>query len=71
MKTLLKNASLKAIVVIMSMCGSLTLAIIDPNQRNAFMTICITAIGGFFGAEVPSIVRRRNNNSNRDDDSNV
>lgn len=55
---IVKKTNLKSVVVLLALCGSLGLAFIDKDQREAFMTIAITATGGFFGAEVPGFVKR-------------
>ena len=39
--------------------GALGVAYVDKEQRNAFMTIAITATGGFFGAEVPGAIKAK------------
>lgn len=59
LEKIVEKTNLKSVVVVLAICGSLGVAIVDANQRNAFMTIAVTATGGFFGAEVPSAIRRR------------
>lgn len=60
--------SLKSTVIVMCIAGALTLAYIDKEQRNAFMTIAVTATGGFFGAELPSGSKRNSKDENSSDE---
>ena len=59
LKFFVNKLELKSFVVLLCIGGALSVAVIDKEQRNAFMTIAITATGGFFGAEVPSGTRAR------------
>jgi len=59
LKFFVGKLELKSFVVLLCIGGALSVAVIDKEQRNAFMTIAITATGGFFGAEVPTGTRAR------------
>jgi len=54
-----ERVNLKGVVVILCISGALGIAWIAPEQRNAFMTIAVTATGGFFGAEVPASAKAK------------
>lgn len=56
---LINKFELKSAVVILCIGGALGVAYIDKQQRNAFMTIAITATGGFFGAEIPAAAKAK------------
>ena len=59
LKFFVNRLELKSIVVLLCISGAIGVAVIDKEQRGAFMTIAITATGGFFGAEVPAGARSR------------
>lgn len=57
-REIVEHVNLKSVVVVMCIAGALGIAYVDKEQRNAFMTIAVTATGGFFGAEVPAALKR-------------
>jgi len=59
LKFFVTKLELKSFVVLLCIGGALSVAVIDKEHRGAFMTMAITATGGFFGAEVPSGTRAR------------
>lgn len=59
MRMFIQKLELKSVVIVLALSGALGMAFIDKDQRNAFMTIAITATGGFFGAEIPTNTRRK------------
>ena len=57
----MKQLNTRSVVIILFVLGFLTIAIIDPQARSAFIALANVAVGGYFGQMYPQSSRPKAN----------